>query len=172
MVFASCSNQEPESYIQQVDNKQNVIYSEPNFDTTIQNMTLSMYNEDYQLEIKMYSLNDSLVKNPIYINSEEYDTITKVTHNNVASIILNKGSQEIFQKTVYKETFEDSLDPEMMDNIHLYSVNYEAVRTNRLYFEANLGVPETEVTFEAQLAIFYQTDKLGRLDYWGVKPLE
>jgi hypothetical protein len=141
-------------------------------DTTITDTTLSMYNETYQLKIKTYCLNDSAVVNKVGVQDENgagmHDELD-ISHNYSVIITLTKDSKEILSKQLTKEIFKDSLDAEFYKTAILNDIEYKFVRTNRLYFTATLLIPDTDIIYETDFAIFYRTDKIGQLDFWAKK---
>lgn len=68
------------------------------------------------------------------------------------NIQLSKDKKEVFNRTVDKTTFKiDSLQ----------NIEYDGVRSNKLYFSAVLPKPNSPLNF----SIFYQTNKIGQIDF-------
>lgn len=138
-------------------------------DSSFKEKELSIYNQPYKLKIVKYCLNDSNSSNEIMIinpNGIGTRKMSNISHNYFVNIILTKDNNEVFKKQITKETFMDSLDAKFYKKAVLREIEYNFVRTNRLYFKAILAIPETDLTSEMTFAIFYQTKKIGQLDFW------
>jgi len=135
-------------------------------DSLVKDLKLSMYNEPYDLRIVMYCLNDSAVVNKVIIPSDNSShNALDYSHNYSASITLSKNNEIVLEKEITKELFKDSLDSRFYNECSLFAVDFDLVRTNRLYFNVKLGVPATEWMEVYNVAIFYQTEKKGQIDF-------
>ena len=162
-VFLNCGRNAPEQEVQQEEMVH--IYQQLDLDTIRQGQALKMYEKDYQLEISKYCRNDS----SLVIASKNNDPkTTTIAHNYVSRIKLNRGEEKVLDIEIDKAIFKDSLDTEFYKLATIREVEYESVRSNRLYFKAILAVPDTDRLYQARFGIFYQTNKKGRLGYWGV----
>lgn len=164
-ILASSCTTTPEIEDNGVEESDNE-YAAIDTDTTIQFHELSMYNKPYQLSINHYCLNDSAVYNPIYITvsgSEIMDTAISFTHNFGADLILKADDELIFNQHIDKSVFEDSLDDFCIEKMSLYKIEYDGVRTDKLYFRTRLGIPETGIIYEMMFAICYLGEDKGRL---------
>jgi hypothetical protein len=147
-------------------------YSPIDMDTIETEIKLSMYNELYNLKIKKYCLNDSAIANKLSTpidRAERTKKVLNISHNYSVQIILMKDNKVVISKQVDKEIFKDSLNSKFYSAGVLKTVQYDFVRTNRLYFKATITIPQTDQNDELQFAIFYQTNKIGQLDFWRVK---
>ena len=108
--------------------------------TTSDVQQLTMYNEAYEFQTRKFRRSDTLTS---------------------AQLILKKGPKTVFTKLIDANTFPSVARPAV-----LLDVRYKFVRTNRLYFEAELKSVSTGNEKKVAFAIFYQTPKLGQLDYW------
>lgn len=173
MTLYSC---EPSQHKENVNSKDtattNTIeknYSPIDNDTIVNVKELLLYNQPYKLTIKKYCLNDSaIIKEIIDLDDKNNlkHKISNFSHNYAVDIVLTQGTKEIISRQVSKETFKDSLTIEFFKSAILHEIQYEAVRTNRLYFTANFLTPEHGYTKEIMFAIFYQTERKGQLDFW------
>lgn len=146
-----------------------VVYWQTDFDTIRKYQEVQIGNEIHQLELKTYSLNDSSI---VRINDLNKPIIYKdIYHDNVTEIILKKGNDVILKSQVKKATFKDSLDGDFLKYSVLRSVEYDFIRSNRLYFKADIDVPDTDWAVGADFAIFYQTEKKGKIDYWNIRDI-
>ncbi len=158
---------EPEPELKKLDTT--VVYWQTDFDTIRKYQEVQIGNEIHQLELKTYSLNDSSI---VRINDLNKPIIYKdIYHDNVTEIILKKGNDVILKSQVKKATFKDSLDGDFLKYSVLRSVEYDFIRSNRLYFKADIDVPDTDWAIGADFAIFYQTEKKGKIDYWNIKDI-
>ncbi len=146
-----------------------VVFWQTEFDTIRKNQEVQIGNEIHQLELKTYSLNDSSI---VRINDLNKPIIYKdIYHDNVTEIILKKGNDVILKSQVKKSTFKDSLDGDFLKYSVLRSVEYDFIRSNRLYFKADIDVPDTDWAIGTDFAIFYRTEKKGKIDYWNIKDI-
>ena len=53
----------------------------------------------------------------------------------------------------------------------LRTVEYKSIRSNRLYFKANIEFPDTDWLIGTDFAIFYKTEKKGQIDFWNIKDI-
>jgi len=144
-----------------------VVYWETNFDTIRQRHEINIENYTYELELKTYSLNDSSI---VKLNDGGRSEIHKdIYHDNVTDIILKKGNNVILKSQIKKATFKDSLNGDFLKYSVLRSVKYESIRSNNLYFKADIDVPDTDWSTELDFTIFYRTDKKGQIEYWNIK---
>lgn len=144
-----------------------VVYWETNFDTSRQHHEINIENDVYELELKTYSLNDSsIVKMNIGGKSEIHKDIY---HDHLTDLILKKENNVILKSQINKTTFKDSLSGDFLKYSVLTNVKYESIRSNRLYFKADLDVPDTDWSTELDFAIFYRTNKKGQIEYWNVE---
>jgi len=144
-------------------------YSPIDQDTAVFVKELLLYNQNYKLTIKKYCLNDSAIIKEIIGQDDKSNGTNKIlnfSHNYAVDILLTQGNKEIISRQVSKDTFVDSLITEFYKTATLLDIQFEAVRTNRLYFNAKLKAVEPGNNKEIKFAIFYQTEKKGQLDFW------
>ncbi|NBG67153.1 DUF4738 domain-containing protein [Acidiluteibacter ferrifornacis] len=160
-------NTEPEPELKKLDTT--VVYWPTDFDTIRKSQEVKIGNNIHKLELKTYSLNDSSI---VRINDLNRPIIYKdIYHDNVTEIILKKGNDVILKSQVKQATFKDSLDSDFFKYSVLRSVEYNSIRSNRLYFKADIEVPNTDRAIGADFAIFYQTKEKGKIDYWNIKDI-
>jgi len=142
-----------------------VIYWQTDFDTIRENREVKIGNEIYHLELKTYSLNDSSI---IKINDLNKPIIYKdIYHDNEIEIVLKKENQAILKSLVKKSTFKDSLDGDFLKYSVLKFIDYDGIRSNRIYFKGFFNVPDTDWAIGNDFAIFYLTEKKGEIDFWN-----
>lgn len=115
-----------------------ITYAPINTDTIAEEMRVEIENEVYALHIFSFSKNDSSVV------STYFDGSTAVEHDRAFKILLAKYMEVDLSITLDKNTFRDSLDTDFFKRAGLYAVDYNAVRSNALYLEAYIGVPESD----------------------------
>lgn len=160
VIFFGC-NKAPNSNDDKIESPSTIkeINQESKIDTLISEKEILMYNEIYTLKIIEYRLNDS-------------DMFKENNIQNKTDILLIKAGEQIFSKQISKETFKDSLPSDFLSKSILGRIEYKSVRTNRLYFNTAMAIPETDQVYKFEFAIFYKTNQLGRLDFWPESEVE
>ena len=159
----------PNSLIEQAEEITTFI-SEP--DTTSQLITeeLNIENDIFRLELKKYCLNDSALRQDIIIDGELKGTVKpaiQVYHNYQIDInLFNDSDSLVLTKTISKEIFKDSLSDDFFKQSTMFNVYFNNVRSNRIYFDAVLSMPDSDWQKELMFAIFFGTSKKLELDYW------
>lgn len=138
-----------------------VTYWQTDFDTIVKNKDVQIGNLVHQLQIKTFSLNDSSI---VKINGNSKE----IYHNSLTEIILKYDEQIILKSQLNKQTFKDSLSGDFLKHAVLYNVDYDFIRSNRLYFKAEVVVPDSDWAKQTDLGIFYRTHKKGKIDFWNV----
>jgi len=113
-------------------------------ETIITNLPLRLNNEPYRLEITKCRCSDSLI----------------------AQIILFKNEKEVFIKDIGLHSFPDTANA-FYDHATLQAIRYDAEREDRLYFTAMFKNSYSSATSQVGFAIYFRTEKLGHMDYWG-----
>ncbi|EDP69587.1 hypothetical protein FBALC1_05363 [Flavobacteriales bacterium ALC-1] len=145
-------------------NELNVFYSRIKLDTVKYNQDLKIENTTHNLELKLYSSNDSsiVIENPDFKG---------VYHNSVAEILLTKNKDTILQKKLTKEIFKDSIDNNDYKVITLSEIGYENIRSNRIYFNVGFEEADNFSCFQGlyyqqcDIGIFFRTNKKGKVSY-------
>lgn len=158
---------EPKSESIKIDTT--VVYWQTDFDTIRNIQQVKIGNEIHQLELKTYSLNDSSI---VRINDLNKPIIYKdIYHDYVTEIILKNENDIILKSKLNKTTFRDSLDGDFLKYSVLRGVEYDFIRSNRLYFKSHINVPDTDWSIGADFAIFYETEKKGQLEILDIKDI-
>jgi len=163
---------EPEANSRSIGDKidPTIVYWKLDLDTIHKTYQVNIENDKYELELKNYSLNDSSI---IKINDTNKPEIYKdIYHDRVTDIILKKGNNIILNSQVKKANFKDSISGDFLKYSVLRNVEFDFIRSNRLYFKADIDVPDTDWATGLDFAIFYRTNKKGLIDYWNVKQIE
>lgn len=144
-----------------------VIYWQTEYDTVAKNKKINIGNDIYELDLKSFSLNDS---SRVRWNDLNRPTIYKdVYHEYVTDLVLKKDDSVLLTKRINKESFKDSLYGDFYKHSVLRVIEYESIRSNRIYFRAILDVPDTDWMLENDFSIFFRTNKKGQVDYWNFR---
>lgn len=141
-----------------------ITYWQLEFDTITKKQKIRIENDFYELSIKSYCLIDNSIS-----KTSNYDKSKTIYHNYETEILLTLKNDTILISKITKETFSDSLSGDFYKYTVLKDVEYNNVRSNRLYFKAFLNVPDSNCAAEAEFAIFFKTNKKGQIDYWNFK---
>ena len=154
---------ETETGLKKIDTT--VVYAQTDFDTISSSQKIMIGNYEHQLEIKSYSLNDSSIIN---INRNNKD----IYHNYNFEIILKRFKDTVLKSELHKVNFKDSLNKEFYKKCILLGIEYDGIRSNRLFFKGGFFVPNTDWEFGNEFAIFYQTEKKNQINSWNYKEIE
>ena len=116
------------------------------------------------MELKTYSLNDSSI---ISVNG----SYKGIYHDYISEIILTRLNDTILNRKLTKRKFKDSLNNEFYKLSVLAGIEYNGIRSNRLYFKGKLNVPDTDWVIGNEFGIFYQTEKKNKIDSWNYKDI-
>jgi hypothetical protein len=155
LLITSClsSNNERETKTSRQDTRKPLkirVSDGPDIQTVVQE--LSMYNETYVLNLIKYKHRNKPDTGHEYLDS--------------VRVTLRKDEEQLFSKRIDITTCLDSLSKWHYDNPSMTSVAYSGVRSNRLYFDFDASELNGENPVSFEFAIFFQTKKTGRLDYW------
>lgn len=81
-------------------------------------------------------------------------------------ILLTKSNQPIVSKSISLTTFSEGLNTIKTDSTTKMSIQYNFIRSNRLYFLAKLYSQYNSKVDTIRFAIFFRTAKKGELTYW------
>ena len=141
-----------------------IVYWQTDFDTIRKNQELKIGKEKLKLQLKTYSLNDSSI---VSING----SYKGVYHNYISEIILTKLNDTILNRKLTKRKFKDSLNNKFYKLSVLTGIEYNGIRSNRLYFKGSFNVPDTDWVIGNEFGIFYQTEKKNKIDSWNYKDI-
>ena len=141
-----------------------VVYWQTDFDTIRKTQELRIGNEKFKLELKTYSLNDSSI---VTVNG----SYKGIYHDYISEIILTKLNDTILNRKLTKKKFKDSLNNEFYKLSVLTGIEYNGIRSNRLYFKGRFNVPDTDWVIGNEFGIFYQTEKKNKIDSWNYKDI-
>lgn len=144
--------------------KSEITYWKTDYDTITETNEINIENETYHLNTKTYCLNDSSIV-------KKSDNITFIYHNYISELTLKKGNFIVLKSQINKEIFKDSLDNDFYRHSILKNIKFNFVRSNRLYFKSKFNLPETDWIIESDFAIFFRTNKKGKINYWNVKSI-
>lgn len=104
-------------------------------------------------------------------NERHVLTITGVGHggskfDRAFRIQLTNAQGMVIDTLLTKHSFADSLDADFLERAGLYALDFDLVRSQSLYFNAFIGVEETDHVQLLDLFLTYAGPKKGRLVYW------
>jgi len=137
-----------------------VTYATLERDTARKVQLIPVENETYPLHIISYSLNDSSVIN------RYHDGSTSIDHDR-AFLLLLEGYGSDRSIVLDRTTFRDSLYADFFQRSRLYLVDFTTVRSNALYFDAFIGVPETDNVQEFEVQWFFRGPRVGTVRFIG-----
>lgn len=149
-----------------------IVLNETNKDTTHNYWELILdtiaYRKEFRisdikhiLELKTYSLNDSLVvRNLGIIDSQTY---IDHSHTMVSDIKLFVGNT-INQKRIEKTNFEKELIPEFYAECNLYSTQIDSIAGNIIYLASDLAIPDTDIQWRVWYSIKIVDNQLGKIE--------
>jgi CRISPR/Cas system CMR subunit Cmr6 (Cas7 group RAMP superfamily) len=160
----SKSELKAENYLEENRKESNVFYSRIKLDTVKHTQDLKIENTSHQLELKLYSLNDSL----IVIDTQD---LKEVYHNYAIEILLRDNRDTILRKKLTKEIFKDSIDSDYYNIIALSGIGYENIRSNQIYFDVgyeiggNFSCIPSYYYKKCDVGIFFRTNKKGEVSF-------
>lgn len=123
-------------------------------DTTVTETTLSLYIVRHHLRIT-----------GVGSGASNFDRAYRIQLSNADGIVVDT--------LLTKMSFADSLDADFLARAGLYALNFDFVRSQSLYFNAFVGVDETDYVQLFNFFLTYAGPKKGRLLYWPVEePVE
>lgn len=121
-------------------------YWQLSYDTIASRTDLKILNEDYILELKTFSLNDSAVVRKL---DEKY---IDYSHTIVTDVKIMSDSA-IVEKRIDKTIFRGYLIPEFYAECNLLYTEYESVLKNQIYLNSILSVPDTDNQWQVKYSL-------------------
>jgi|694.fasta_scaffold16481_9 hypothetical protein len=118
-------------------------------DTVFSETTLNLYNEPHRLTIT-----------GIGNGGSNFDRSYRIQ--------LTNANGPVVDTVLTKFSFADSLDPDFLARAGLYALDFDCVRAQVLYFDAFIGVDETDYVQPIGFFLTYMGDRKGRMLYWLV----
>lgn len=122
-------------------------------DTIVTDTTLGLYNVRHRLRIIGVGSGGS-----------NFDRAYRIQLSNADGTVVDT--------VLTKSSFADSLDADFMSRAGLYALDFDFVRSQSLYFNAFVGVDETDHIQLIDLLLTYAGPKKGRMRYWIVPESE
>jgi len=147
----------------EIKQKQDTIYNywELVLDTITDNRDFKIFNKKYKLELKSFSLNDSLIVRNLGQGEEQ--TYLDHSHTMVTDLKLLTDSI-IDQKRIDRTDFEKSLIPEFYAECNLFSTVIDSIKGNTIYLTSDLAVPDTDNQWRVWYSIKIKNNRLGKLE--------
>jgi hypothetical protein len=132
-----------------------------NTDTITNRNKINIAELEYLLELKTYSLNDSLiVRNLGQTNKKNY---YDYSHTLVTDITLLSDST-FDQTQIDKQKFEQSLFSDFYKECNLYSTNLDSIKENKIYLNSDLAIPDSDNQWRVWYSIKIKKNKLEQLE--------
>lgn len=141
-----------------------LVYATPDADTLTEYRKIRVENEYYSLCVKTYCLNDSSLVH--YSLAKKSKTIY---HAYQSDLFFSHKNDTILFARIHKSNFSDSLPQAFKQYGILKQLRFEALRSNRLYFKSLFWIPHTKQLMEAELGIFFRTNKKPGIVTYGYK---
>lgn len=145
------------------ENKKDTIYNywELILDTIVNNKDFKILNKNYTLELKTFSLNDSLIiRNLGQVRHQAY---LDYSHTMVTEFKLLTDSI-VDRKRINRTNFEKSLLPEFYTECNLYTTEIDSIIENTVYLTSDLAVPDTDNQWRVWYSIKINKNRLGKLE--------
>lgn len=137
------------------------IYAPVEFDTTRVERSVAIENGEYALRIVSSSRNDSSV-----VNDRGKETMVEHDHGHTITLVGYEGADQKLE--LHKWIFKDGLDADFFQRARLYLVNYASIRSNALYLDAFMGVPETDYVQPFEIQWFFRGPRKGTMRLRGL----
>jgi hypothetical protein len=158
------SNSEAEKDLKTIESekKQDTIYNywELIFDTISDRKDFKISNKNYSLEIKTFSLNDSLIVRNL---GEGKQVFLDHSHTMVTDFKLLTDSL-IDQKRIDRTDFKKALITEFYAECILYSTAIDSIFENIVYLTSDLAVPDTDNQWRVWFSMEVINNKLEKLE--------
>lgn len=126
-------------------------YWQLTYDTIASRTDLKILDENYILELKTFSLNDSAIVRKL---DEKY---IDYSHTIVTDIKVINNSN-IVQKRIDKTIFKEHLIPEFYDECNLLYTEYESVLNNQIHLTSILSIPDTDNQWQVKYSLSLSED--------------
>lgn len=146
----------------QANKSPDVHYAPLDLDTIRTKQLIRIENGKYALHIISYSLNDSSAIN------RHHDGSMSVYHDRAFRLLLEGYGGSDRSIVLDKTTFRDSLDADFFQRAGLYMVDTAFVRSNALYFDAFVGVPETDYVERFNVQWIFRGPKVGTVRFISI----
>lgn len=146
----------------QSENKKDTIYNywELNLDTIVDKRDFKLDRNKLSLELKTFSLNDSLIIRNFGQESEQI--YLDHSHTIVSELKLLTDSI-IDRKLIDKTNFEKFLIPEFYSECNLYSTEIDSVLNDKVFLTSDLAIPDTSDRWKVWYSIIIENNQLGEL---------
>lgn len=118
-------------------------------DTVLMDTALILFNERHLLTVT-----------GIGQGERNFDRVYRITLSNSDEVLLDT--------MLSKGSFADSLDPGFLRHAGLYLLEFDFVRSQSLYFNAFVGIAESDNSQPIDFFLTYAGPRRGRMQYWLV----
>jgi hypothetical protein len=167
-ILSSCDRKKSEKIQSEFKNveivkKQDTIYNywELILDTIADQKDFKIFNKNYKLELKTFSLNDSLIVR----NLGQGEKQVYLDHSHTMVTDFNLLSDSIIdKKRIDRTDFEKSLIPEFYTECNLFSTEIDSIVGNSVYLTSDLAIPDTDNQWRVWYSIKINKNRLGNLE--------
>lgn len=136
-------------------------YWELILDTVTFSKKFNTLNKNYILELKTFSLNDSL----IFRNLDQREQQAYLDHSHTMVTDFKLSSDSIIdRKRIDKTDFRKALIPEFYTECNLYYTKIDSITENIIYLTSDLAVPDTDNQWRVWYLITVNNNQLGNLE--------
>tara|TARA_R110000850_G_C9774870_1_gene447756 strand:+ start:67 stop:630 length:564 start_codon:yes stop_codon:yes gene_type:complete len=147
----------------ETEKKQDTIYNywELSLDTISDHKKIKILNKNYSLDLKTFSLNDSLIVRNLGQEGEQ--VYLDHSHTMVTDFALLADSI-IDRKRIDRTDFKQSLNSEFYKECNLYSTAIDSIVGNTIYLTSDLAVPDTDNQWRIWYLIKVTNNRLGNIE--------
>jgi hypothetical protein len=130
-------------------------------DTVSVQKDFQIFNANYKLELKTFSLNDSLIIRDLSQGEEQ--SYIDHSHTMVTDFKLWTDSL-VDQKRIDRTDFEKSLIPKFYADCNLFSTEMDSIIGNKIYLTSNLAVPDSDNQWRVWYSIKINKNRIGNIE--------
>tara|TARA_R110002072_G_scaffold174802_6_gene330428 strand:- start:5402 stop:5965 length:564 start_codon:yes stop_codon:yes gene_type:complete len=147
----------------ETEKKQDTIYNywELSPDTISYHKKFKILNKDYSLDLKTFSLNDSLIVRNL--GQERDQVYLDYSHTMVTDLALLTDSI-VDKKRIDRTDFKQALNQEFYKECNLFSTTIDSIVGNTFYLTSDLAVPDTDNQWRIWYSIKVTNNRLGNIE--------
>lgn len=148
--------------------KEDTVYNywELNFDTISYKKKFKYLDKNYILELKTFSLNDSLI---MRVLEQKY---IDFSHTIISDLKIINDDSLVTYKRINKTDFKEYLIPEFYNECNLFYTEIDSVLQNEIHLTTILSIPDTDNQWKVEYSlrfneIYIDTLKVKDVKYFG-----
>tara|TARA_R110002020_G_scaffold97708_5_gene233174 strand:+ start:3446 stop:4024 length:579 start_codon:yes stop_codon:yes gene_type:complete len=119
-------------------------YWELEFDTIKSTKNFQFENMEFRLDLKTYSLNDSLIKRDLSNGTNSY---LDYSHTKITRLQLS-NEHVVTTMNIKKDAFRTILDKDFYENSNLLSTELDRISHDTLHMISELNIPDTDIQWQ------------------------